>query len=318
MSISLKWEPITNESSEAPSEMVSLPESPKKQSLPTYEKQKISKGIDWKGNTHLKGLFQRKFIMQGLICLFATWFQYQVFLWLSPASTHTESSGSRSIAIVNRAVNRGESLTDDVLEFVTVSQSELLDYVILEDEISQYRNQRVQLPLEKNAVLFKGAFHTKDHDKTLAEKTPPGKRLLNIQTELAELGAHLSTGDFVEVKAFFNLPNQPQTMRTVLKRAPIAGIGKKFSEEIKNSDAQETVWFYVTPEEWDFFFHAKQYAKFYVVPINPSEKPTSKDASENYTVDSFMNSAVVKDIETNRLFQIKKGNSKGNNKDAQK
>jgi Flp pilus assembly protein CpaB len=193
----------------------------------------------------------------------------------------------------------------DDFEFIAVSKGEWTKDLITPAHTKLLTNRALRFGVVPGQLLSTKLFLGPRADTSISTKIPTGKRLMILGVEMSGLQTVLHPGSLVDIVADLDLPEKGKVTGVVAESVTLNGIGDDIAGVGSDSRSTQTVSFFVTPDEFNFFAFLKDKGRFSVALRNPNDR-TKGNKPNAMTLNQFLATAPIKGIYENDLFQIRK------------
>ncbi|MGY3804880.1 hypothetical protein ACWNT8_12495 [Pigmentibacter ruber] len=268
--------------------------------------------INWEPNNNSLNKEKVKFfsllnsnLKKIIICILLCFFQILIIKII----TENKLSNYLEIKVVKSKgkINPGETLTDDNLVISSEKIEDIINFIEKNNNIDLFMGKKAITEIEENSYIFNSSVFAKDKN-SIPDKIPYGKRLFVLELELGAIAKSLRTGDRVDIIANLDIPNFGKATEVILQNIQLIGIDEKNRTFRSRYNSNNSISFYLTPEEIKIILFMKRYANFSLSLRNPNDNFDYKDQA--ITLNKFIENEKIKNIIKNDRFQIIYGDKK--------
>ncbi|MBX9704126.1 MAG: Flp pilus assembly protein CpaB [Silvanigrellaceae bacterium] len=229
--------------------------------------------------------------------------QFILFNLISRFDEQGASNALIPIVVASQKIPKGELLGDNNIDVVYYPIKDGIDFFIMSSELSKYLGKRVKIDVSEKTPLLKDMLFSGFQESHVPEKIPPGQRLFILEVSLGNLSGILKQGDRVDIIANLSIPHMARATETLLEAVEIRGIGEAIENHRgTNRSFNDSISFFVTPDEFKILSFIKQYANFSLALRNPND--ISPNKSNSVTLNSLMHDDRIQKIIQNQKFKI--------------
>nr|BFD31879.1 hypothetical protein GTC16762_14970 [Pigmentibacter ruber] len=268
--------------------------------------------INWESNNNSLNKEKVKFfsllnsnLKKIIICILLCFFQIVIIKII----TENKLSNYLEIKVVKSKgkINPGETLTDDNLVISSEKIEDIINFIEKNNNIDLFMGKKAITDIEENSYIFNSSVFAKDKN-SIPDKIPYGKRLFVLELELGAIAKSLRTGDRVDIIANLDIPNFGKATEVILQNIQLIGIDEKNRTFRSRYNSNNSISFYLTPEEIKIILFMKRYANFSLSLRNPNDNFDYKDQA--ITLNKFIENEKIRNIIKNDRFQIIYGDKK--------
>lgn len=274
-------------------------------SIQRVSKMKDIKWEDYKNETlKEKNITHKKLLKSIILCILLTIFQISFIYTLQ----NFNFAPSRNISVVtlNRSMKMGEIISPQDIIYTNISFNAIKEFFNNNSDLDYFIGKKLITNVNENNFILRN--FVQGHIKsTLTDKIPYGKRLFVLEMELGSIAKSLKTGDRIDIIANLDLPGFGKATEVILQNIQLIAIDEKNKNNLALSN-NNSISFYLTPEEIKIILFMKRYAQFSIALRNPNDNFNLKDQA--ITLNKFIESEKIKNIIKNDHFQVIYGEKK--------
>lgn len=260
---------------------------------------------DYKNETlKEKNITHKKLLKSIILCILLTIFQISFIYTLQ----NFNFAPSRNISVVtlNRSMKMGEIISPQDIIYTNISFNAIKEFFNNNSDLDYFIGKKLITNVNENNFILRN--FVQGHIKsTLTDKIPYGKRLFVLEMELGSIAKSLKTGDRIDIIANLDLPGFGKATEVILQNIQLIAIDEKNKNNLALSN-NNSISFYLTPEEIKIILFMKRYAQFSIALRNPNDNFNLKDQA--ITLNKFIESEKIKNIIKNDHFQVIYGEKK--------
>ncbi len=274
-------------------------------SIQRVSKMKDIKWEDYKNETlKEKNITHKKLLKSIILCILLTIFQISFIYTLQ----NFNFAPSRNISVVtlNRSMKMGDIISPQDIIYTNISFNAIKEFFNNNSDLDYFIGKKLITNVNENNFILRN--FVQGHIKsTLTDKIPYGKRLFVLEMELGSIAKSLKTGDRIDIIANLDLPGFGKATEVILQNIQLIAIDEKNKNNLALSN-NNSISFYLTPEEIKIILFMKRYAQFSIALRNPNDNFNLKDQA--ITLNKFIESEKIKNIIKNDHFQVIYGEKK--------
>lgn len=239
-----------------------------------------------------------------ITCLALTVFQILLLSLLQNRSFDTQTE--YLMLKTRKNIKMGSVITANDI-YYTKESSDSIKELLSNNNIENFIGKRASHDINENSYMFKSSV-VNANKNIIPDKIPYGKRLFVLDLELGNIAKNLRNGDKIDLIANLDIPNFGKATEVILQNIQLIGIDDKNKNDNLTYHSNNSLSFYLTPEEIKIILFMKKYASFTVALRNPNDN--FKDTDYAITLNKFIENEKIKKIIKNDHFRVIYGEKK--------